>query len=152
MANNASERDRGNGVARNGSGKRSGTNSTARVLRTAAASAVSTEAILDIVERLGLVDLVVDRVKARLQEVDIDDLLDDAGDYMRRNPEVVVVALGTITVAAGALVYLTRNEERYSYDRGEDRELDYPRDTETRTPSRREVPASTSRRRSRPEA
>jgi len=133
MPNNASERDRGS-VARSGSGKRSGSSSTARVMRTAVASAVSTEAILDIVERLGLVDLVVDRVKARIQDVDIDDLLDDIGDYMRRNPEVVVVALGTITVAAGVLVYLMRNEEGDFY-RGEDREIDYPQEMETRTPA-----------------
>ena len=56
---------------------------------------VSTETIIDIVERLGVVDLLVDRLKARIQEVDTDDLMDEVTDYLKRNPEVLVVALGT---------------------------------------------------------
>jgi len=69
---------------------------------------------------------------------------------MRRNPEAIVVALGTITVAAGALVYLTRDAEERLADRGEDREVAIPRVRERETPSRpRAVSASstTSRRR-----
>jgi hypothetical protein len=78
---------------------------------TAAASAFSTASILEIVERLGLVDMVVDRVKGRLEEVDIDDILDEMGDYLKRNPEVLVVALGAITIATGALVYLNKRQD-----------------------------------------
>lgn len=132
MATNASERGRKGG------------HSTARALRGAAATAVSPEAILDIIERLGVVDLVVDRLRARLQEVDIDDLLDDVGDYMRRNPEVVVVALGTITVAAGVLVYLMRSEERETRGRGEDRQMEIVRhrERERETPSRPRMAAT----------
>lgn len=73
-----------------------------------AAAGVSTAAVLDIVERLGLVDLVVDRVKGRLQQVDIDELIDEAADYLRRTPEVLVLSLGAITIVAGALVYMNR--------------------------------------------
>ena|SRR5687767_6937756 len=77
-----------------------------------AASALNTAALFDIVERLGVVDMVIDRVKQRLEEVDIDELLDEAGTYLKRNPEVLVVSLGAITIAAGALVYLNkRNNE-----------------------------------------
>ena len=71
---------------------------------------VSTETIIDIVERLGVVDLLVDRLKARIQEVDTDDLMDEVTDYLKRNPEVLVVALGTITIAAGVIVFLSRRE------------------------------------------
>src|SRR4051812_38383934 len=120
---------------------RKSSSSTARTLTKAAASATP-EAIIDIIERLGLLDLVVDRMRARLQEADIDEVLDDIGDYMRRNPEVVVVALGAITVAAGVLVYLTRNEER-DYDRGEDVEVEVPRQREREMPSTRPRAATT---------
>lgn len=76
-----------------------------------AGAGLSTAAILDIVERLGLVDLIVDRMKARLEDVDIDDLIDEVADYLRRNPEVLVVSLGAVTIAAGALVYLNRRND-----------------------------------------
>jgi hypothetical protein len=69
-------------------------------------------AILDIVERLGLVDMLIDRVKQRLEEVDIDEILDELGDYLRRNPEVLVVCLGAVTIASGALVFLNRRRQR----------------------------------------
>ena len=131
---------------------RRSSHNTARTLTKAAASATP-EAILDIVQRLGLIDLVVDRIRLRLEEVDVDEFLDDIGDYMRRNPEVVVVALGTITVAAGVLVYLTRNEERELVERGEDLEIEVPRHRERETPSRpRAAPnaSSGSRRRAAP--
>ena len=80
--------------------------------RRAGASALNTAALFDIVDRLGVVDLVVDRVKNRLEEVEIDDVLDEIGDYLKRNPEVMVVALGAITIAAGALVYLNKRNHR----------------------------------------
>ena len=73
-----------------------------------AAAGLSTAALLDIVERLGLVDIVVDRLKQRLEEVDVDDLIDELASYLKRNPEVLVVSLGAITLTAGALVYLNR--------------------------------------------
>lgn len=76
----------------------------------AAAAGLSGAAILDIVERLGLVDLIVDRLKARLEDVDTDQVIDDIADYLKRNPEVLVVSLGAVTIAAGALVYLNRRK------------------------------------------
>jgi hypothetical protein len=75
-----------------------------------AAAGLSTAAVLDIVERLGLVDMIVDRIKSRLEEVDVDQVLDDVADYLKRNPEVLVVSLGAVTIAAGALVYLNRRK------------------------------------------
>ena len=74
---------------------------------------VSTETIIDIVERLGVVDLLVDRLKARIQEVDTDDLMHEVTDYLKRNPEVPVVALATITIAAGVIVFLSRREAQF---------------------------------------
>ena len=74
------------------------------------AAGLSTAAILDIVERLGLVDLIVDRLKARLEDVDTDQIIDEVADYLKKNPEVLVVSLGAVTIAAGALVYLNRRK------------------------------------------
>jgi len=75
-----------------------------------AAAGLSGAAILEIVERLGLVDLIVDRLKARLEDVDTDEILDQIADYLKKNPEVLVVSLGAVTIAAGALVYLNRRK------------------------------------------
>ncbi len=74
-------------------------------------SGLNTAAIMDIVDRLGLVDLIVDRLKQRVEEVDIDELIDEVADYLKRNPEVLVVSLGAVTIAAGALVYLNRRRD-----------------------------------------
>lgn len=90
-------------------------------LRKTAAKAVTPETIIDLVQRLGLVDIVVDKLRARLEESDIDEVLDELGDYIRRNPELIVVGLATLTVAAGAVVFLARREEeeeRYERPRG----------------------------------
>jgi hypothetical protein len=76
-----------------------------------AAAGVSTAALLDIVERLGLVDILIDRLKQKLDAVEVDDLIEDLGRYLKRNPEVLVVSLGAITLTAGALVYLNRRNE-----------------------------------------
>jgi hypothetical protein len=92
-------------------------------------SSLSGTAIIDIVERLGLVDMVVDRLKQRLEDVDVDELVDEVADYLKRNPEVLVVSLGAVTIAAGALVYLNRRK-----DGGRDRE---PRPTSTSAAKRR---------------
>ena len=91
-------------------------------------STMTTDTILDLVERLGLIDLVTSRVRARLEEVDIDELFDELGDYVRRNPEVLVVALATITVSAGLIVYLnTRRDSESDRKRGRDDEEATPR-------------------------
>jgi hypothetical protein len=81
-----------------------------RTKSTLAESGLSTAAILDIVDRLGLVDLIVDRLKARLDDVDTDQIIDEIADYLKKNPEVLVVSLGAVTIAAGALVYLNRRK------------------------------------------
>ena len=81
------------------------------VLRSVVGSAAATDTLLDFVERLGLVEMVVDRVKGRIEETDVDELLEDTTDYLRRNPEVLVVGLGAITVATGLLVWLNNRRE-----------------------------------------
>jgi len=86
-------------------------NRGARPLRSGGRAAINTETILDLVERLGLIDLVVSRVRTRLEDVDFDELLDELNEYVRRNPEVLVVALATITVSAGLIVYLNQRRE-----------------------------------------
>ncbi len=100
--------EEGNGRGRSSS--RRGGKSSSDTFR-AATAGLSTAAVIDIVERLGLVDLVVDRVKQRLEDVDVDDLVEEVGDYLKRNPEVLVVSLGAVTIAAGALVYLNRRKD-----------------------------------------
>lgn len=73
--------------------------------------AVATDTLVDLVQRLGLVDIVVGRLKSRIEETDLDELFDEITDYMRRNPEVLVVTLGAVTVATGLLVWLNKRSE-----------------------------------------
>jgi len=82
-----------------------------RSMRDVAQNAMSTETLIDIVQRLGLVDILVNRLRARVEASDVDEMIDDATNYFRRNPEMVVVALGTLTVAAAAVVFLTSRDE-----------------------------------------
>lgn len=78
--------------------------------------AMTTETILDLIEKLGLIDMISFRLRQKLEEVDIDELFDELGAYVRRNPEVLVVALATITVSAGLIVYLNARREDGWYD------------------------------------
>jgi hypothetical protein len=87
--------------------KKSGT----RTLRNVMTSGAATETLLDVVERLGLVDLVIGQMKAKIEETDLDELFDGVRDYMKRNPEVLVVTLGAITAATGLLVWLNGRRE-----------------------------------------
>lgn len=84
---------------------------TGNVLRNVVTSAAATETLIDLVDRLGLVDIVVSRVKSRIEETDLDELFDEISDYLRRNPEVLVVSLGAITIATGLLVWLNGRRE-----------------------------------------
>lgn len=90
--------------------RKGGTVSAIRKTAAGLGGAVSSETIIDLITRLGLLDIAADKVRARIEQTDLDDVLDDVTDYLRRNPEVVVVLLGTITVAAGMIVYLERAE------------------------------------------
>ena len=91
--------------------KTSSTASAKSVLRSVVGTGVAGETLLDLVERFGLVDMLLDRVKSRIEETDVDELLDEATDYLRRNPEVLVVTLGAVTVATGLLVWLNNRRE-----------------------------------------
>ena len=73
-------------------------------LRNVVGGAMGTETLIDLVEKLGLVDILVGRLKSRIEETDIDDLFDELADYMKRNPEVLLVSLGALTVATGLVV------------------------------------------------
>ena len=133
MATNTSERGGAREQGRSSSSSSSGTSGRGR------STAMTTDTILDIVERLGLIDLVTSRVRARLEEVDIDELFDELGDYVRRNPEVLVVALATITVSAGLIVYL--NSRRFE-DRDERDDEVTPRVAASRATAPRSRPRS----------
>jgi len=96
-----------------GNGKSNRKQSGAKALKDLAVSTVSAEAILELIEKLGVKDLLINRLRMRLEDMDIDAVIDDALDYSRRNPEVLVIALGALTIATGAIVFL---EQRRSTD------------------------------------
>ena len=96
----------------------SSSSSAKSMLRNVVGGTAATDTLIDLVERLGLVDIVVGRVKSRIEETDVDDLLDEATEYLRRNPEVLVVTLGAVTAATGLLVWLNSRRE---WDGGERR-------------------------------
>jgi hypothetical protein len=79
-------------------------------LRTVAGAA-TTDTLLDLVERLGVVDLVLGRVRSRIEETDLDELLDEVVSYMKRNPEVLVATLGGATIATALLVWMNNRRE-----------------------------------------
>jgi len=112
MASNENARSRKNG----------GTVSAIRKTAHGLGGAVSSETIIDLVQRLGLLDIAVDKIRARLEQADVDDVLEDVTGYLRRNPEVVVVLLGTITVAAGMIVYLERADRWRNWREDEEEE------------------------------
>ena len=95
--------------------KSGGTVSAIRKTAAGLGGAVSSDTVIDLVQRLGLLDIAVDKIRTRLEQADVDEILDEATDYLRRNPEVVVVLLGTITVAAGMIVYLERADRWHSW-------------------------------------
>jgi hypothetical protein len=116
MASNDNSRSRKSG----------GTVSAIRKTAAGLGGAVSSDTIVDLIQRLGLLDIAVDKVRARIEQTDIEELLDEATDYLRRNPEVVVVLLGTITVAAGMIVYLERAERWRSWNDAQEEEEPAP--------------------------
>lgn len=107
MATTQNDDARRSSRSQGGSGGRKSGGGTAN-LASAALSAMSPELLLDIVGRLGLTDMIVTQLRSRIEELDVDEMFDDLTDYLRRNPEVVVVLLGAVTVGAAALVYFAR--------------------------------------------
>lgn len=103
--------------------KKTGTPATLRNVVTAVAG---TEGLIELIERLGVVDIVVGRIKSRLEETDLDELFDEVKEYLKRNPEVLVVSLGALTVATGLLVFLNSRRE---WDGNERRGTGYTRTT-----------------------
>ena len=88
-----------------------------RALRNVVTAAAATETLVDLVERLGLVDIVIGQVKSRIEDMDLDEVFDEVSDYLRRNPEVLVVSLGAITIATGLLVWMNSRREWDGKDR-----------------------------------
>jgi hypothetical protein len=91
--------------------KKGGGSERSSSVLSAVGSAVGSEALLDLVERLGLVDLILGRVRAKIEDTDVDEVMEEVTDYLRRNPEVLVVTLGAVTVATGLLVWLNNRRE-----------------------------------------
>jgi len=102
-----SEREEGSSKTK----KKRSTTSARKSLGSIATTAAATGTLVDLVERLGLVDIVIGRLKARIEETDVDELFDEVAEYMRRNPEVLVVTLGAVTAATGLLVWLNSRRE-----------------------------------------
>lgn len=103
-----------------------GASNALRTVVAAAAGSAGAEGLIDLVEKLGLVDIVVGRVKSRIEETDLDELFDDVKEYLKRNPEVLVVSLGALTVATGILVFLNARRE---WDGSERRGTGYAKTT-----------------------
>lgn len=89
-----------------GNGREGRKHAKTAAVREAAAAALSPDAILELIDKLGVKDLVVNQLRSRLESIDLDSLIDDGVDYVRRNPEVLVAILGAITVTAGLIVFL----------------------------------------------
>ena len=107
------------------SSRKSGSSTALRDLAVSTVANVSTENILDLIEKLGVKDIVLSRVRARLETVDVDSLIDEAIDYVRRRPEVLVVTLGTITVAAALIVFLERRNDEFEFEIDDDDDDDF---------------------------
>ena len=110
--------------------KKKSSSASASTLRNVVTTAAATETLIDLVTRLGVMDIVVGRLKSKIEETDVDELFDEITDYMRRNPEVLVVSLGAITVATGLLVFLNNRRE---WDGTERRNADYDDEKPART-------------------
>lgn len=93
-------------AAHSGTGKSHKKHTGASALRDLAVSTLSADALIELVEKLGLKDILVSRLRDRIENADIDGLIDDAMLYLRRNPEALVILLGAITVATGAIAFL----------------------------------------------
>ncbi|HEV7426083.1 MAG TPA: hypothetical protein VGQ46_06915 [Thermoanaerobaculia bacterium] len=77
--------------------------------------AAGLDAAATVIERLGLLDLVVPPVRSRLERIDTEELMDNAVAAIRRTPEILVVLLGSLTVTTGLIVYFierTAQQER----------------------------------------
>jgi hypothetical protein len=105
------ERKTSSSKKKSSGGRSSASGSSAQVLKNVVVGAVGSDALLDLIERLGLVDLIVGRIKARIEDTDIDELIEDLTDYLRRNPEVLVATLGAVTITTGLLVWLNARRE-----------------------------------------
>lgn len=84
------------------------------------APSLTTEGVLDLVQKLGIAEIVTNRIKGKIEEQDFDELVDDVKEYLSRNPEVLVISLGALTIATGVVVWL---QQRREWDGAERRTL-----------------------------
>ena len=84
------------------------------------AAAAATEGLLGLAQKIGLAEILTNQIKGRIEEQDFDELVDDAKEYLSRNPEVLVISLGALTIATGIVVWL---QQRREWDGAERREL-----------------------------
>ena len=94
----------------------------------------------DLIQRLGILDLIVPTIRSRVQKIDAEAVLDDAVEYLRRNPEILVVLFGSLTVTTGLIVYLVRKaeeEEREAQRRREERSASRTSTAKSRTSTNR---------------
>jgi hypothetical protein len=98
------------GERKSPSGKKNNGGRAKGVLRSVVGT-TSADSLLDLANRLGLADLVIGQVKAKIEGLDTDDVLDEVTEYLRRNPEVLVVTLGAVTIATGLVVWLNNRRE-----------------------------------------
>jgi hypothetical protein len=77
--------------------------------------AAGLDAAAAVIERLGVLDMVVPPIRSRLERIDTEELMDNAVNAIRRTPEILVVLLGSLTVTTGLIVYFierTAQQER----------------------------------------
>jgi len=94
----------------------------------------------DLIQRLGLMDLIIPTIRSRVQKIDAEEILDDAIEYLQRNPELLVVIFGSLTITSGLIVYLVRRaeeEEREAQRRREERSSSRPPATKSRSQKKR---------------
>jgi hypothetical protein len=85
-----------------------------------ATAALATEGVLGLVQKTGLAEILTSQIKGKIEEQDFDELVDDAREYLSRNPEVLVISLGALTIATGIVVWL---QQRREWDGSERRTL-----------------------------
>jgi hypothetical protein len=84
------------------------------------AAATATEGLLGLAQKIGLAEILTSQIKGKIEEQDFDELVDDAREYLSRNPEVLVISLGALTIATGIVVWL---QQRRDWDGSERRTL-----------------------------
>lgn len=106
-------------------------------------------AAANLIDKLGLMDLILPAVRSRLKRIDTEAVIDDVFEYVQRNPEILVVIFGSLTITSGLIVYLVRRaeeEERQQRERERRREQEREEDDRPKTSSSKSRKRRTSER------